>query len=750
MTDAELHVHRVSEIMDAVRSGVLYTRWAPHFYYGYGYPVFNYYAPLTYYLAAGYAFLTGLGPVAGIKLVFVLGFFLGGAGMYLFVRDQWGGPAGVASCAALLFSPYLVFIDPHARGDAPEFFALTVAPLALWSLSRLLRSGSYGDAVLAALTMAGLALSHPLIGPGMLLFVAAWAGWGLWLGRSLEAVPLDSHAAGGASDSTSLQRRKSLLLLSVAVALALGLSAFWWLPAVLERSAVRYQQVAGPGFFDFHRNFVGLGEVLASSQTFDLAATQVRFHFNLGVSLWVLGLAGLLTLALRRTRQAGTIYFGFSALAAVYLILPASVQVWEAVSPLRFFQFPSRFLGPAALALAVLTGASVRWGGSLHPRWGSLAWSVLAVCAAVGLALPLLFPPAWGEYGPVTPARILQEELSGRALGTTSADDFLPAAVRVVPPRQDSLVASILGGEPLGRVNRATLPDGAQVVPVSLSPLDDTYQVSSPADFVFRSFTFDFPGWTAYVDGREVPIEAAEPDGLITFSVPAGNHRVAIRMEDTPPRTAAWVLAGMSVLGLAALLAAEIRGRRPDVSRLGMPLEAPGATFFGVVLILFAGFRAVAESRGWFTLHSAGDHVLPAEREQYAVLGDQIALLAYDLPVKQARPGQGVPITLYWKKAGQITESYQVFIHLVGPDGVLYGQSDKLNPADFPTSLWPDDRYVRDEHTAVLQRDAPPGPYQVNVGLWVQSTGQRLEARTAGGEPLGDRVALADSLQVLP
>jgi uncharacterized membrane protein len=41
-TDAEMHVYRAGEILFSLREGVLWPRWAPDFYYGYGYPVFNY------------------------------------------------------------------------------------------------------------------------------------------------------------------------------------------------------------------------------------------------------------------------------------------------------------------------------------------------------------------------------------------------------------------------------------------------------------------------------------------------------------------------------------------------------------------------------------------------------------------------------------------------------------------------------------------------------------------------------------
>src|SRR4026207_1653260 len=53
-TDAELHVYRTYEIISAWRAGVFYLRWAPDLFYGFGYPVFHYYAPPSYYLAAAH------------------------------------------------------------------------------------------------------------------------------------------------------------------------------------------------------------------------------------------------------------------------------------------------------------------------------------------------------------------------------------------------------------------------------------------------------------------------------------------------------------------------------------------------------------------------------------------------------------------------------------------------------------------------------------------------------------------------
>ena len=127
-TDLELHVFRAAEYGEVLRGGVLYPRWAPDFYYGYGYPIFNYYAPLTYAFANVLDALPGVDTVLSVKLVIVAVYALGAYGMYFLARRLFGSTAGVIASAAFVLSPYFLFIDPLMRGDLAEFFALSILP----------------------------------------------------------------------------------------------------------------------------------------------------------------------------------------------------------------------------------------------------------------------------------------------------------------------------------------------------------------------------------------------------------------------------------------------------------------------------------------------------------------------------------------------------------------------------------------------------------------------------------------------
>lgn len=83
------HLYRLYDLDWAMRGGVFYPRWLPNLGFGYGYPVLNYYAPLTYYVAEVFHLL-GAGYIASIESTFALGFLLSGMAMYVFARELLG------------------------------------------------------------------------------------------------------------------------------------------------------------------------------------------------------------------------------------------------------------------------------------------------------------------------------------------------------------------------------------------------------------------------------------------------------------------------------------------------------------------------------------------------------------------------------------------------------------------------------------------------------------------------------------
>lgn len=738
-TDAELHIFRVVELSYLVRGGEWYPRWAPNFYHGYGYPIFNYYAPLAYYLALPIELLPRLDAVDGVKFVFVLALLLAGLGMYGFVRDNWGRAAGYVAAAVYVYAPYVQYIDPHARGVLAESLSLGVFPLALWALDRLRGGGTFWRWVTAVFLTAALLLSHNLMGIFFFGMLLAWAVW-----QTIQEI-------GGKRQSSNSIPQPSVpnLLPILALLFGLLLSAFFWLPVFLERNAVNLNTLIGAGDnYDFRTHFLSWGELFTYTRRLDWGATEPQFAFNLGVAQWLLGGLGALMLLLRRARQPWqTAFFALSLTAVLFLMLPISTFVWERLPFLPYFQFPWRLLGAAAAALAVLAGAGVAallaWRDWPEKAEGWL--TAVAVSLPLLLGLPLTQPPPWPDFGPVSTLRMSLIENTGRWLGTTSTADYVPATVEMIPPRQEAVVSAFAANAPLDRVNRVTLPEGTTVIGEEVTPLHFRYTIEAPQRFRLRLFLFDFPGWTVRLDGELVETELGRPEGFIVVPVPAGQHVVEVRFQNTPARTLAWVISGLALL-LTLIVGLRILPSTVYCS----PFTVRNSQFtisldrwvLVSVLLITAVALLILSPLGVLHLHSMGNQVKPAQTAVYADFGRQIWLLGYDASTRQAQPGDELRVTLYWKAQAPLDINYQVFVHVLAPDGFLSAQSDKINPGDYPTRRWPLDKYVRDEHVIHLPEGLAPGHYRVVAGLWSAADGWRLPVLDADGAQLGDNYLL--------
>jgi hypothetical protein len=107
-----------------------------------------------------------------------------------------------------------------------------------------------------------------------------------------------------------------------------------------------------------------------------------------------------------------------------------------------------------------------------------------------------------------------------------------------------------------------------------------------------------------------------------------------------------------------------------------------------------------------------------------------------------------LPLTLYWKATALVPYNYQAFAHISAPDGTVWGQSDKLNPGDFPSTRWPLDKYVWDDHKVQIKPDTPPGEYQLSVGLYLLEDGRRAPVFDDAGQIVADHVVLSATIQV--
>jgi len=80
-------------------------------------------------------------------------------------------------------------------------------------------------------------------------------------------------------------------------------------------------------------------------------------------------------------------------------------------------------------------------------------------------------------------------------------------------------------------------------------------------------------------------------------------------------------------------------------------------------------------------------------------------------------------VLTYWRVSRVDAASLAMFAHLLGPDGRLMAQEDRLDVA--PETLHAGDEFLQ-THRLVLPSDAQPGTYRIAFGLYSPATKARV------------------------
>jgi hypothetical protein len=727
--DGLLHVYRLVELERAVRHGVLFPRWLPDLGYGFGFPLFNYYAPLSYYLLLGPRLL-GFAVPAALQIGYALALITLGLGLYLWARALFGTVAGLVAAFAAVYAPYLLYDALH-RGVLAELWGLAFLALGLAALHAHVAQRSRRSFLWLALAYAALILTHnilALIGSALLFAYAVF----------LLAGP---RAAEGGQSPIRLAAQPFLPLF-----LGLVLSAFFWLPALLERDLVQIEQLYGPANFFYGNNFLAPAGVVALPRAADPAQVNPSLDFGLGLpqlllaaAAFVPGAAPASATGARRHR----LLLALATLLLLFMALPASSFLWDRLPLLYFVQFPWRFLGPASLLLAVLAGAGA--ARLPLPPAGQLGAGLLLLA---GFALPWLFPGDYPAGLALEPTGVIRFEAETGWLGTTSAGEYLPVQVETLPA-PETLLPLYEAAAPhylIPRMESSTLPAGAAILAADYALTGATIELETPAPFQAGFHWYYFPGWQLTIDGAAQPVAAAGPQGLLAAEIPPGRHTLVLSFGDTPVRR--WS-GYASIAGLLALLAAvlgqrpaAVTGRARPASTGVRPLAAVAA--LGLLLLLVKGALLDRYPNPFVRPAFDGQIVRGVQEPLQVAFGDELVLLGYDLGAQPAPASGVVEVTLYWRPQRPLAEDYSVAVHLLDELGRRYGQHDSFHPAGYPTSRWLPGEYARDVHRLPLLPGTPPGAYRLLVSVYDASSGRRLDVRSAAEPVPGAAYRLAE------
>lgn len=339
------HVARLAEMDQAIKDGHFPVRWSKNLGYGYGLPQFSFYAPLAYYLAELFH-LIGFSMIGSIKLLIYFNFLVSFVAMYYLGEKLFNRFVGLVSGTAFIYIPYRA-VDLYVRGALAELTAITFLALTLMLAVTWFKKPSWRLTALAAAALAGIFLSHNLTGMISLPFVML----------TLLMLCLIK------------QPRKKLFWLQAGsiMVLGLGLAAFYLLPMYLEKQYTMADTLTG-GFSDFHHHFLYIRQFFISEWGYggSIFGVEDDMSFNIGGLQVVLGLVSLAMLFVWR-RQLSRLQKGFLGLSwgcvilAMLLATFKTQVIWEAISVMKYIQFPWRYLTVIITYISILAGASVYW-----------------------------------------------------------------------------------------------------------------------------------------------------------------------------------------------------------------------------------------------------------------------------------------------------------------------------------------------------------------------------------------------------
>jgi len=126
-----------------------------------------------------------------------------------------------------------------------------------------------------------------------------------------------------------------------------------------------------------------------------------------------------------------------------------------------------------------------------------------------------------------------------------------------------------------------------------------------------------------------------------------------------------------------------------------------------------------------------------------ANLDDHIRLVGYDLASDNVQAGDTITFTLYWRVIRPVLHDYTVFVHLVDIQNQNQGGGDAPPLGDdYPTSYWAAGDWLADTHQIQLDANLPAGQYNLVVGLYDPTSGERLPVVGSDGQILSDRIIL--------
>lgn len=490
----DTQVQRVFEMKSALLAGMFPVRWVPDLGYGYGYPIFNFYAPLPYYVG-GFLSLLGLNALLATKIMILIGVIGAAFTMYILAKEFWGKIGGVFSSLLYLYAPYHG-LNAYIRGDIGEVYSYFFIPLIFYGIWKFYKTQKFAYLMIGSLGYGAVIISHNLSGLMISPFVL------------LTALIL-------------IIKKRNLALLLIPI-MGILLSAFYSLPAFLEINYTNVVSTIG-GKADFHNHFVCIRQLWDSPWMYggSIPGCVDGLSFRLGKLHILFAPIAILSSIIFIKKEKEKLFILLASIIAllfsIFLMIGQSKIIWEAIPFMNFFQYPWRFLLIASFFSSFVAG-SIIYSLSKFQKINNKFISF-------GVYLVLLVSPVVLYSKLFSPQKYLlktsEDYTNALSLNWTTSkisDEYMPKGFET-PKNLSKISTAKIEGKAIQvrNIEKNTKKLSAQI------------ETSKPTNVTIHIPYF--PAWKYYLNGKKV--DATEISTGVSINIPQGSSQIDARFEQT-------------------------------------------------------------------------------------------------------------------------------------------------------------------------------------------------------------------------
>ncbi len=488
--DGQWAVVRAGDMFRQLKDLQIPPRYSGNLNFGYGYPLFNFAYPFPYYLAT-LLHIFHIGFVSSVKILFALSVPLSAISMFLLAKELWKNTASaVISSILYVYLPYRL-VDLYARGSLGESISFVLFPLLFYVSLKMTRSQNpLFFTSLGAILLGILITTHNIMAilflPVLIVFIFI----------------------------IYTCARKSFLPYVLSLFLGLGASAFFWLPALLEKQYIILSKIP---IADRNLYFVKPLQLIIPRFGYGLPTSADGFSYQIGIPhlLFFFVVLALLIIHYKKRKKTNQELFIFAfALSAVTCVMtlllfsPTNI-IWKNMPLLSEINYPWTLLAVIGFLISLLSG----FLATLGKKFVYISFFI------AGLAIVLVFPYAKPQYYVNNPDTYY---LTNDAT-TTSSSEYMPAWVGTNPTSRNNQKVVITDGS-------ATLEN------IRYNSKNVSFSGNFQSNASARINTIYYPGWKVFVDGKEAAVSYLDSNGLMDFPISSGSHQVVARLSETPLR----------------------------------------------------------------------------------------------------------------------------------------------------------------------------------------------------------------------